>query len=502
MTLLRLGNARLLYAVLNCTLFGIGSIEPLHAAERPELTRLFPSGGQAGTMVEVEATGKFPVWPIQAWSDTDLIRWSFEASSGKLKASIDASAKPGLHWLRLYHPNGATSVRPFLVSDTPEQLEVEPNNRVAEANPIASLPFSVHGVLGKRGDVDMVATSLSAGQRLVATVDSSNLLRSPLDASLQLLDSNGFVVAENLDHFGLDPCLEFLAPRDGKYFVRVFGFPKTPDSTIAFGGGADWIYRLRLESAQSGSDSFPDPETASQILNERKILTLEPDSAAIRDDAMSIELPACIRSTISQIGQQVFLRFRAIAGRQYRIQLIARELGSDLDATVAILDSQGKQLSQQDDVGNERDPDLKWKAPADGEYFIEVKDFHQAGGSGFRFVLMVRSILPDFKLSIPNDLVQATIGKETEIQVKLERESDFKGDIIVAIEGVPEGFECPEVKSIHGSDSEKKITLRVKSMVPFQGPMRIAGKAVDLRDSVRYAVTDDLKPIWCSSTAE
>jgi len=498
-TLQRQGYARLLYALLNCTLLGVGSIDTLYGAEKPELTRLFPSGGQVGTEVEVEATGKFPVWPIQAWSDTDLIRWSFEAISGKLKANIDASAKPGLHWLRLYHSNGATSVRPFLVSDAPEQIEAEPNNRVAEANPIASLPFSVHGVLGKRGDVDMVAASLSAGQRLVATVDSSNLLRSPMDASLQLLDANGFVVAENLDHFGLDPCLEFLAPQDGKYFVRVFGFPKTPDSTIAFGGGADWIYRLRL---QSGSDSFPDPETASQIPSEAKVLMMEPDSAAIRDDAMTIELPASICGTLSQTGQQGFLRFRAIAGQQYRIQLLARELGSDLDATVAILDSQGKQLSQQDDVGSQRDPDLKWKAPSNGEYFIEVKDFHQAGGSGFRFVLLVNQILPDFKLSIPNDLVQATIGKEAEIQVKLERESEFKGDIVVAIEGVPEGFDCPEVKSIHGSDTEKKVTLRFKGKVPFQGPVRISGKAAELRDAVRYAGTDDAKPVWLSSTVE
>ena len=502
MSLLRPSNGQLLYSVLNCILFSIGSISLLHGAERPELTRLFPSGGQAGHVVEVEATGKFPVWPIQAWSDTDLIQWSFEASSGKLKANIDASAKPGLHWLRLYHPNGATSIRPFLVSDSSEQLEVEPNNRVAEANSITSLPFSVHGVLAKRGDVDMFSMSLSAGQRLIATVDSSNLLQTPVDASLQLLDSDGFVIEENLDRFGLDPCLEFLAPRDGKYFVRVFGFPKTPDSTIAFGGGSDWIYRLRLRSVQFGSDPFPDPESSSQILDESKILTMSPDSAAIRDDAVSIELPAVVRGILSQTGQQGYLRFRAVAGRQYRVQLIARELGSDLDATVAILDSQGKQLSQQDDVGSDRDPDLKWKAPANGEYFIEIKDFHQAGGSGFRFVLMASQLLPDFKLSIPNDLVQTTIGKETEIQVKLERESDFKGEIVVAMEGVPEGVECTAVKSIHGSESEKKITLRVKSTVPFQGPMRIFGKAADLGETVRFAVTDDAKPIWLSSTLE
>lgn len=499
MFLQRCGDARTRFSLLSCVVLAVSSLDALHGAEKPELTRIFPAGGQAGTVVDVEATGKFAVWPIQAWSDTDSIRWTFEEKSGKLKANIDASTKPGLHWIRLHHPTGATSVRPFLVSNAAEQIEVEPNNRIADANAIVTLPFCFHGGLDKRGDVDLFSTFLTAGQRLVAAVDSSQLLRTPVDASLQLLDSRGFVIAENLDHFGLDPCLDFIAQREGKYFVRVFGFPTTPDSTIAFGGGADWIYRLRL---QSGGEPLRDPASSSRFPAESNIHTLEPDSAAIRIDAMFIDLPAYIRGAISQTGQRSFLRFRAIAGQLYRIQLIARELGSELDATVAILDAQGKQLTQQDDVGNDRDPDLKWKAPADGEYFIEVKDFHQAGGPGFEFYLIVSSLVPDFKLSIPSDLIQVTIGKEAEIQVKLDRESDFKGEIIVSLEGMPAGVDCPEVKSIHGSDTEKKITLLVKSTVPIQGPVKISGKAADLTDAVRFATTEDAKPIWLSSIAE
>ncbi len=499
MFLQRHSDARTRFSLLSCAVLAASSFDALHGAEKPELTRIFPSGGQAGTVVDVEATGKFPVWPIQAWSDTDSIRWSFEEKSGKLKANIEASAKPGLHWIRLFHPNGATSIRPFLVSNAAEQIEVEPNNRIADANAIVTLPFCFHGGLDKRGDVDLFSTVLMTGQRLVATVDSSQLLRTPVDASLQLLDSRGFVVAENLDHFGLDPCLDFIAPREGMYFVRVFGFPTTPDSTIAFGGGADWIYRLRL---QSGGEPLRDPVHSSQFPAQSNILTMESDSAAIRDDALSIELPAYVTGAISHPGQRRFLRYRAIASQQYRMQLIARELGSDLDATVAILDAQGKQLSQQDDVGNDRDPDLKWKAPTDGEYFIEVKDFHQAGGPGFEFELMVRALVPDFKLSIPNDLIQVTIGKETEIQVKLDRELEFKGEIIVSLAGMPEGVDCPDVKSIHGSDTEKKITLRVKSTVPTQGPVKIVAKAAELSDAVRFATTDDAKPVWLSSVAE
>jgi len=483
----------------SCVLLVAISTNALLAAERPELTLLFPPGGQAGTVVNVEATGKFPVWPIQVWSDTDSIHWSCEESSGKLKATIDASAKPGLYWLRLYHPNGATSVRPFLVSDMPEQTEVEPNNRVAEANAVASFPACIQGVLGKRGDVDMVSVMLTAGQKLVATVDASNLLRSPVDAILQLLDPDGFVIAENLDHFGLDPSLEFLAPRDGRYFVRVFGFPSAPDSTIAFGGGADWIYRLRLQSVVA---PVLDPSSNGSLGSEAIFRTMEYGESISRDTAISIEVPARLRGTIAQSGQQNYVRFKGVAGQSYRIQLRAREFGSALDATIAVLDAQGKQLSQQDDVGNVRDPDLKWKAPADGDYLIEVSDFHQTGGPDYGFELLVSAVLPDFSLSVPNDLIQVVVGKETEIQVKLNREGNFAGEILVSLQELPEGVDCPVVKSIQGNDTEKKLTLKVKSTVPFQGPMKISAKAVDLQGSVRIATTDDEKPMWLSSIVE
>lgn len=495
----RIGDTQMRFAILGLNLFVLTPTVFVSGVERPELTRLFPPGGQVGTEVEVEATGKFPVWPIQAWSDSDSIHWSFDESKGKLKAKIEADTKPGLYWLRLYHADGATSVRPFLVGSIPEQKEAEPNNSVSESNAIASLPLFVQGVLAKRGDVDLFSTALSAGQKLVATVDASHWLRSPLDASLQVLDSEGFVVAENLDHFGLDPRLEYIAPDDGPVFIRVFGFPAAPDSTIAFGGGADWMYRLRL---QSGDDFEFDGPKSDPIPLECELQTLEPGQAITREAAIVIELPACVRGVIAEPGQSNYFRFRATAGQEYRVRLLARELGSALDATLAILDNTGKQLAQQDDNGNDRDPDIKWKAPVEGEYFIEVKDFHQAGGADFQFELSIGASVPDFNLSIPNDLIQTTIGKETEIPVKLERMSNFTGEIVVSLEGISEGIDCSMVKSIQGSDTEKKVTLRLKSTVPFQGPIKIIASAADNPEQVRYAKAGDDKPTWLSSTAE
>jgi Bacterial pre-peptidase C-terminal domain len=482
-----------------CIVLGLGVTSSLWGAERPELTRLFPPGGQAGTTVNVEASGKFPVWPLQAWSDTDSIQWTFEETSGKLKATIAADAKPGLHWLRLYHPNGATSVRPFLIGNLPEQIESESNDRVTEANAITSLPYSIHGVFAKRGDVDHYAITLEQGQMIVAVIDSEHLLRSPVDVSIQLLDAKGFVLAENLDHFGLDPRLEFTAPRAGKYLVRVFGFPAAPDSTISYGGGADWLYRLTLST---GDDATQSPLRSAQWDLECKSLLIESNQAVTREDALSFELPAAIQGRIAIPGQKRFVRFPAIAGQNYQVQLQARQLGSALDPSVVVSDMQSKQLSQQDDAGNNRDPDLKWKATANGDVFIEVRDFHLAGGPDFGYSMLVTAPMPDYKLELSTDTVQAVVGKETEIQVKIVRELDFAGEIAIWLEGAPDGVECPTLKSVHGSDTAKSVTLKLKSTVAFQGPIRIVGKLPVEGAQTRVAETTDDKPLWLSITVE
>lgn len=466
-----------------------------HAADKPELTRLFPAGGQAGTAVDVEAIGKFPVWPVQAWSDTDSIRWSFQEGSGKLKATIDANATPGLHWVRLYHPHGATTVRPFLIGHSPEQVEVEPNNRLADANIIASVPKAVNGVLSKRGEVDIFSLMLCAGQRIVATVDAEQGLRSPLDASLQLLDANGFVLKENLDHFGLDPSLAFTAPRDGKYAMRVFGFPATPDQTIAFGGGDAWNYRLRIQS-------HDEPFAFAPQRFDCPIQNLESNQATSKETALLLKIPTVVTGALDQRGQHRFLRFQAIAGQQYRMRLFARNHGSVLDATLSVLDSQGKQLVLQDDAGNDRDPDLKWKAPADGEFFIDIQDFHKSGGEHFDFELAMSAMMPDFKLSVANDLIQTTVGKETELEVAIVRECDFAGEISVSLEGVEGNIECPPVLSVFGKETAKKVTLRIKNSAPFQGPVKVSAKAAELPEQVRWATTESEKPIWLSAVAE
>ncbi|MCY2980296.1 MAG: PPC domain-containing protein [Planctomycetota bacterium] len=485
-----------LWATTNaCLLTGTG-----FAAEKPELTRLFPAGGQIGTTVDVEATGKFPVWPIQAWSDTPLIEWTCLKDSGKLQAKIAANTAPGLHWLRLHHENGATAIRPFLVGEALERNEVEPNDRPSEANKIDSLPQTIQGILNKRADVDLYAVSLEKGQMLVPTIDSTKWLQSPADVNLQMLDTKGFVLAENLDHTGLDPYLEFTAPRAGTYIVRVFGFPAAPDSTVAFSGGNDWNYRLRLDSKPCPFGSWLDFDMQSEMESDR--IESVPGTHVNHENALLIKGPSKIGGVLTEARQANYLRFTARAGVNHRIRVFAREFGSSLDPTVAILDAKGKQLVQQDDVANHPDPDLRWKAPGDGEYLIEINDFHRLGGADYRFIAMMEERPANFSLSLANDLLASNIGKESEVTVTIDRESDFKGTINITAEGLPATSECSLAESKDGSDTSKKVTLKLKSTAAFQGPIKIVAKANEPPEMVRYATVPKGKTAWLSVTAE
>jgi len=468
----------------------------LSAADKVELSRIFPSGGQLGSTVEVEATGKFPVWPIELWSDSPALQWSCLNESGKLQVKIDSSATLGLHWMRIYHPGGATAVRPFLVGLFPERNESEPNDRVTEATQGEKLPLTFQGILNKRGDVDLYSISLKANESVFATVDATKWLASPADVSLQIVDSKGFVLEENIDHAGLDPYLEYRARVDGTYIIRVFGFPANPDSTIGFSGGNDWVYRLRLDSKRSAFESALDFEL--QPMLEDKHIEVEIGKHVALEQSLAINLPAKVKGVISESEQTDYLQFSAKQGEWYRVTLYARLFGSSLDATVSILDSQGKQLVQQDDVGNDRDPVVDWKSPADGIYNIAISDFHLQGGPDHRYIASIEERAGDFNVSISQDLIEAIVGKELEIFIGVARENDFKGDIHIVAEGLPDSIKCVTVDSKHGTDSAKKVSLKITGSETFQGAVRLVATSTDSSGISKVVSPPKSKPIWLS----
>ncbi|MEE3364411.1 MAG: hypothetical protein VX304_02110 [Planctomycetota bacterium] len=83
----------------------------------PTLTRLYPAGGQRGTTVKVECTGKFK-WPVKIWAPG--VKVVALKDSGQIQVTIPADLAADRVWIRLYDAEGASPALPFLLSNLVE----------------------------------------------------------------------------------------------------------------------------------------------------------------------------------------------------------------------------------------------------------------------------------------------------------------------------------------------------------------------------------------------
>ncbi len=213
---------------------------------RPELSRLFPPGAQRGQSTPIEVKGKFQSDSVRVWSSVPGLTWTKADGDNQFQVAIDPDMEIGPVFVRLVDAGGASELLPFVVGHHTELNESEPNDRSDQAQVVAQRPVVVNGVLQAGGDVDHFRFSVQAGERLVAVLDAERFLKSAVDATLQLVTTDGQILVQNLDYRGLDPQIVWVADQDREVVLRVFGFPAAPDSTISLGGGEKFLYRLSV----------------------------------------------------------------------------------------------------------------------------------------------------------------------------------------------------------------------------------------------------------------
>jgi hypothetical protein len=88
------------------------------------------------------------------------------------------------------------------------------------------------------------------------------------------------------------------------------------------------------------------------------------------------------------------------------------------------------------------DSRLTFTAPADGEYFVRLRDVRGFEGESHTYTLAIRQRNPDYKVTLhgANPTVNAGSGKEFE--VRTERLDDFNGQIQIQIDNVPAGYDA------------------------------------------------------------
>ncbi len=508
---------QVLFSVVGVMAASIGS--RLFAAV-PALTQFYPVAVQTGTTTTVSAVGKFDPWPVQVWTDSPGISFEPEKKTGQFMVTVGADVPPGPHLIRLFNDKGVSVPRFLLVTTQPEATEAEPNDHPGKAQPISHLPVTLNGRLNKSGDVDSFAVQLAAGQTLIASVEA-NVVASPVDAVVRIVDARGVEVALNHDRGrSLDPFLAWTAKIAGTYVVQIFGFAQPATADVKFTGSDACVYRLHLSGGPQARYTLPlgiqrDQPARRRVVGwnlngvgEREFdlgpLALAPDATqatwqdpafentitlpvgdgpewmekdivAQGEDQPALSVPFAVTGAIDQVGEVDRFRFSVTKGDKLVLEIKSASLGFPLDSWLAIQNSAGKELVRNDD-GPTPDPLLEWTAPATGTFVALVGSVLQRAGADYLYRLSVQTAAPRFFGVIAEAGFTVEAGKTIKVKATARRVQGFKASLTAAFTSLPEGVTSNPVQ-LGGND--KDVTLEVTAAADaaaFQGPVQISFK--------------------------
>jgi hypothetical protein len=370
---------------------------------------------------------------------------------------------------------GGTRVRPFLIGDLPEFVETESNSTADRAERV-TLPVTINGQIAGERDIDCFVFTASAGQVVVADVFAARI-GSPLEPVVELQSADGRRVSAKTNRMAGDDVLTFRLPTSGDYVLQI--------ANVSFRGGPEFVYRVTLSDVGPASN-LPASEGQVEKPSDDKPL-------ALTDTVRGRFLTAKAEDT-----------FRLSAKKN---ELLAITCGPDSAASVAmpivvVEDLAGQSLAKASSVTSaDGECLIEWRAPADGEYRLRLRDLQHGvrGGPEFGYRLSVRPAQADFKLNVAADYLNVMQGSRSELDLVVKRTGGFTGPIELAVDGLPEGvtFEPPRVAE--NQTSLKLVFKAIDDTRPTDATLRIHGKANIASQSVER--TADIASLADASSA-
>jgi hypothetical protein len=455
------------------------------SAVSPVLSVVSPTGFQSGADVEATLSG------ARLADAQELLFYSPGIEVAELKAESDSVVKVklkispqcrlGIHAVRLRSATGISDLRTFTVGPLPEVAEQEPNNDFTAPQAVP-LGCTVSGVV-QNEDVDHYVVEAKKGDRISAELEGIRLGYTFFDPYLAILNSERFELARSDDAALLrQDCLcAVAAPADGKYIIQVresaYGgngsclyrlhvgkFPR-PTAVLPAGGrpsealtfrwigdpAGDWNEQITLPSNEESEFGLyaKDPNGISPSPNVVRVTDLtntieaEPNDATAQATAGAA--PGALNGIIEKPGDVDFFKFSAKQGQQYDVRVYARiPLRSPLDPVLVVHRANGAGLASNDDSGGP-DAYLRFNAPADEDYFIQVYDQLRSGGPGFVYRVEITAIKPTLTMTLPEVqqyvpvLLNVPRGNRMALMINAAR-NNWGGDLNVALEGLPQGL--------------------------------------------------------------
>ena len=126
--------------------------------------------------------------------------------------------------------------------------------------------------------------------------------------------------------------------------------------------------------------------------------------------AQQIKLPVAVEGNCQSMAMDYY-RFTGKKSQRVSAEIVAQRLGARMDSLLRLLDARGRELVYNDDSpGAGSDSRFSIILPADGDYFLEVRDVNYDGGEACRYHLRVGNF-PLIASAFPTG---AQAGHETE----------------------------------------------------------------------------------------
>lgn len=494
------------------------------AQHPPGIGYMFPPGGQAGQTIEVILGGYDWTPDMQLFAYDPRIQFEIVGAPSpvivpeppywfgkkarrspeplpretKARLTIPTDVPPGVVKWQAANANGATVTGRFVVNDTANVVEAErilDSESTAAPQQIESLPVCIFGQIKLIREVDHYRFMATKSGPITCSI-VARCIGSKLNAVLEIHDQTGRIIAEAADTAGDDTALTFSANASESYTAAIYD--------LDFRGDRALVYQLTMTPGPRVVTAIPSVGQRGEtrpvefigygiatgqaklesILNDvtfpgnanstsfRYQLTTEhgdcpvvllhlSDDPQLTESISTLTVPCGVTGVLDQRFVEDGYQISGKKGEVWAIEVSHEKTGSQVDATLAILDHDGKQLARSDDRSASTDAEMEFPVPADGDYSISVTDVASKSGTrAATYHLSVRLAAPNFQLSVP-ELLNAPIGGKAALAVNVTRRGGFTDAIDVAISGLPVGVTVPEKLQIAANQNALAVELTV-----------------------------------------
>jgi hypothetical protein len=267
---------------------------------------------------------------------------------------------------------GKRQAEPLPIKPKPPRAEKEPNDSPRTGQNV-KLPATIHGSIGRAGDVDYYRFEAKSGQEI--SVEIGPIGKAKLDVVLQLIDAEGRILTESARGLLGCTCLRAgvyaLGVRDReyrgdpamKYQLRIGDIPivtsvfplgaqRGTEAQVFLEGvhlGRAPLVHLKVPADAAVGSRLPIPVAKGIRGNPTVRVDEFPQviSAWSGDGGLPfgvIPVPGTANGRIERPGATQTWRFQAKKGQRLLLEVHANRIGSPLDSVIEILDAQGKPL--------------------------------------------------------------------------------------------------------------------------------------------------------------